>query len=397
MLSPESPSALVIHDGELEDVCALLDHLGVPFHERCGPSTADDEAQAWEIVISTPRRLLEFDPGVSAVTPARIAIMEKESRTLRSMLHRAGVDLLVRRPVHPEALRLLVLYAMYRGPEKRRSLRVSIGGRVRYRCGIRRRAAVLAELSATGCRLLATDPVERGARIQVQIPGEIVGGRSLSVSGSVVRCIASDLPGVHAVAVSWGKQRGRLAERLRELVASYSAGPAVLGARDADSELRFAASGPRREAQSAAPAPDADAALEAAAESDRRAGERHEYPQHVIALGVEAARVLLGRDISLGGMRVSPHPDVGLGDELTISVHVRAREKPLVLQARVARDEGANGLVLQWSELSADARHYLTRMVEFLPVIATRQGTDEGTGVVVSEILDHQSPEHGSS
>ncbi|MGI9591635.1 MAG: PilZ domain-containing protein [Myxococcota bacterium] len=395
MLSSESPSALVIHDGELEDVCGLLDHLGVPFHERCGPSTPEDEAQAWEIVISTPRRLLEFDPGVSAVTPVRIAIMEKESRTLRSMLHRAGVDLLVRRPVHPEALRLLVLYAMYRGPEKRRSLRVSIGGRVRYRSGIRRRIGVLAELSATGCRLLATDPVERGARIQIQVPGEISGGRSLSVTGSVVRCIASDLPGVHAVAISWSKQRGRIAERLRELVASYSVGPAVLGAGDAHSELRFASTGPRSQARPTAPA--ADAASEAADPSDRRAGERHEYPQHVIALGVEAARVLLGRDISLGGMRVSPHPDVRLGDELTISVHVRAREKPLVLQARVARDEGENGLVLQWSELSADARHYLTRMVEFLPVIATRQGTDEGTGVVVSEILDHHSPERAAS
>jgi len=388
MLSSESPAALVIHDGELDDVCALLEHLGTPFAERCGASTPEDEARAWEIVLSTPRRLLEFDPGASAVAPARIAIMEKESRTLRSMLHRAGVDLLVRRPVHPEALRLLVLYAMYRGPEKRRSLRVSIGGRVRYRSGIRRRSAVIAELSATGCRLLTNEPCERGDRIQVQLPGEIACGRSLGLSGTVVRCVASDLPGVRAVAVSWGRQRDRIAGRLREIVASYSTGPAALPRGDAESRARFEG-GERRRAE---PGTTPEAIVESEA-SERREGGRHAYAQHVIALGVEAARVLLGRDISLGGMRVEPHADVRVGDDVTIAVHVRAREKPLILEARVARDEGERGLVLQWSKLSPEARDTLTRMVEFLPVIATRQGTDEGTGVVVSEILDHQTPE----
>jgi len=389
MQPSDSPSALVIHDGELDDVCALLDHLGTAFSERCGPSTAEDEARAWEVVLSTPRRVLEFDPGVSGVQPTRIAIMEKESRTLRSMLHRAGVDLLVRRPVHPEALRLLVLYALYRGPEKRRSLRVSIGAQVRFRTGIRRRSAVLAELSATGCRLLSTDTAERGSRIQVQISAEITDGRSLNLSGDVVRCTPSNLPGVHAMAVSWGKQSGRTGERLHQLVASYSEGPALLDAGCPDSGLHFAPSEARGE-----PEPTTITATpEAFAPSERRTSNRHEYPKHVIALGIEAARVLLGRDLSLGGMRVEPHADVSQGDELSIALHVRTREKPLVLTACVARDEGENGLVLQWHDLSPDARDYLSRMVDFLPVIATREGSDEGTGMVLSEIVDHQSKE----
>lgn len=389
MQPSDSPSALVLHDGELNDVCALLDHLGTEFSERCGPSTPEDEARAWEVVISTPRRVLEFDPGISGVQPTRIAVMEKESRTLRSMLHRAGVDLLVRRPVHPEALRLLVLYSLYRGPEKRRSLRVSVGAQVRFRTGIRRRTAVLAELSATGCRLLATDTAERGSRIQIQVSAETTRGRNLNLSGDVVRCAPSNLPGVHAMAVSWGKQRGRTGERLRELVASYCDGPAVLDARSTDSGLRFAAPEARSE-----PGPTKIAAApEATAPSERRTSSRHEYPKHVVALGVEAARVLLGRDLSLGGMRVEPHEDVSQGDELSISLHVRTRGKPLVLTACVARDEGENGLVLQWIDLSPDARDYLSRMIDFLPVIATREGSDEGTGVVLSEIVDHQPKE----
>ena len=56
----------------------------------------------------------------------------------------------------------------------------------------------------------------------------------------------------------------------------------------------------------------------------------------------------------------------------------------------IARDEGERGLVLQWSDPSPEARSYLSRMIEFLPVIATRPGTHQGTGVVVSEILDHR-------
>ncbi len=386
MQPSERPSALVIHDGELNDVCTLLDQLGAAFSERCGASTEDDESRAWEVVISTPRRLLEFEPGVSGVQPTRIAIMEKESRTLRSMLHRAGVDLLVRRPVHPEALRLLVLYALYRGPEKRRSLRVSIGGRIRYRSGMRRRLAVLAELSVTGCRMLATDPIEQGSRIQVQIPVEIARGKGLNLSGRVVRCSASDLPGAQTVAVSWGRQRARKRDRLCELVASYSEGPAVLGVGDSESRPRVAPSEAGAETGSAAATTPGDANP-----NERRASERHEYSQHVIALGVQAARVLLGRDLSLGGMRVEPHADVGLGDELSIALHVRAREKPLILKACVARDESENGLVLQWRELSPEARDYLCRIVDLLPVIATRHGSDQGIGVVVSEILDHQS------
>lgn len=388
MQPSESPSALVIHDGELDDVCTLLGDLGTAFCERRGASTADDEARPWEVVISTPRRLLEFDPGASGARPRRIAIMEKESRTLRSMLHRAGIDLLVRRPVHPEALRLLVLYALYRGPEKRRSLRVTIGGRVRFRSGLRRRHAVLAELSATGCRLLATEPPLRGNRIQLQVPAAIAGGRGLNLGGTVVRCEPSDLPGVHTVAVSWGKPGGRIADRLNQLVAAYSRGPAMLAGGDADCRdhpSRRPRPADCRAAPVATPASPADAPCE------RRASGRHAFSRHVVALGVEAARVLLGRDLSLGGMRVEPHADVRLGDELSVALHVRAREKPLVLSARVARDEGERGLVLQWNDLSAEGRDYLGRMIEFLPVIATREGSDEGTGVVVSEILDHQS------
>jgi hypothetical protein len=386
------PVSLVMHDGELSDVCALLSHLGVRFVERFGASTEEDEVRVWELVISTPRRLLEFDPGASGTQPARIAILDKDSHTLRSMLHRAGIDLLVRRPVHPDALRMLVLYALYRGPEKRRSLRVSIGARVHCRSGLRRYTAVLADLSSTGCRLLSNHPAEKGGKLRIRIPAAVAAGRALSVSGRVVRIGPSQLPGVRTVAVSWGRQTGGHGERLRALVAAFGQGPASLSPDDAEVQ-------PRREASDTEPTPEVtlDAPPDPERESarERRASPRHEYSQHVIALGVEAARVLLGRDISLGGMRVEPHPDMHLGDELSIALHVRAREKPLIVKAGVARDEGEQGLVLQFLDLSEEHRSYLKRMVDYLPVLAHREGSEEAVGVVVSEIIEHKAATAG--
>jgi hypothetical protein len=116
----------------------------------------------------------------------------------------------------------------------------------------------------------------------------------------------------------------------------------------------------------------------------------------VIALGAEAARVLIGRDISLGGRRFDTHPDVSVGDELQIALHVRARERPLVVRARVERDDGEQGLVLQFCDLSQSSRGYLRRMVNFLPILAIREEGNEGSGVIISEILEHRAAQAAS-
>lgn len=85
---------------------------------------------------------------------------------------------------------------------------------------------------------------------------------------------------------------------------------------------------------------------------ERRTDARRAYGHRVIALAEDATRVLLGRDISLGGMRVDPNPELGPGDRLRLAIHVRARSEPLVVSARVIRDDGEQGLVLEFQSLS---------------------------------------------
>ena len=133
-----------------------------------------------------------------------------------------------------------------------------------------------------------------------------------------------------------------------------------------------------------------------ARECERRGDPRHQYDKHVIALGVEAARVLIGRDISLQGMRVDPHPNVSVGDELQIALHVRAREKPLVIRAHVTRDDAEQGLVLRFADLSQSNQAYLRRMVNFLPILALREEGEDGSGIIISEILEHRVAEAAS-
>src|SRR5262249_30415503 len=111
------PTSLLLHDGELADVRALLGSLGAPFVERLGSERAQDPATRWSLVIGSARRILDLQLARSAAPPVQIAILAHDARTLRTSLRRSGATLMVRRPVHPAALRALVLHSLYRGPE----------------------------------------------------------------------------------------------------------------------------------------------------------------------------------------------------------------------------------------------------------------------------------------
>lgn len=366
----DDPSILLLHDGELADVAALLAELGVRPIERRGTPTLEDLQASWGLVLGSPRRLLES--GVLKSRGIHIAVMDTDSRTLRAQLKRSAIDFAVRRPVHPVALRLLILHALYQGPEKRRTQRVSVGARVRFRAGLRRRDALLADLSISGCRILASPGLARGRRIRVRLGSELTGGRAIGIKGRVKRSAPAggEPAGTDAIAVAFDRISRRRAKQLAHVVERFAGGPAVLDEA-------------RAETPAGAPS-DARPDFEGA---DRRGSPRREMPRRVISLDDQAARVLMGRDISLGGMRVEPHPGLSLGAQLQLALHVRAREAPLVVRARVERDDGEAGLLLEFFDLDDPSRQYLEKMVKFLPILATREA-DRDRGVIMSEILE---------
>ena len=389
-----SPRSLVVHDGELADVCALMAQLGADHTDHRGRPLAEFAQIDWDLVVATPMRLLELDlaPGSR---PTRIAILQWDSKTLCSMLQRAAIELIVRRPVHPEALRLLIVHFLYRGPEKRQARRVSIGASVRIRTGLRRRPAILTDLSVSGCRLRCDEWIPAGTRVSISIPAEIACGKRLTLSGRVVHNDRSAAG--TAVSVEFPALSAKLAERLKGTISAHTAGPAV---------CEGAAAGVC--AETAAPRPSEPAAVAVGADDEptlaptadpgfsvnrdeRRSSPRRDFPKQVVAQGLGVTRVLIGRDISLGGMRVEPHAEVCLGDDLEIAVHLRAHGEPLIIQARIERDDGEDGLLLMFHDLSESAASCLRRMLNFLPIIEVRNEGAEGAGIMVSEILEVKS------
>jgi hypothetical protein len=394
-----SRNVLLLHDGELADLRALVEAMGATAIEAREPPAGGEDVA---VVLATARHLRDVHRAGSGSRVVRIAVLDHDARTLRALCRRAGVDLVIRRPVHPIAVRLLLLHALYRGPD-RRARRVAVGVQVRFRATFFSRAALLADLSTRGCQLVACRTLPSGRRVTVYLPEPSAPGRSFSVSGRVVRAVRG---GESGFAVEFQGVSERVRERLRESVAVYTDGPAACTSREvAAAWRRFAppptpAEPPDDQRNAAVEArqppadgvPDPDSACEAVCEESTDADDRRRAPRRlyqgrrVVALDEEAARVLVGHDLSPGGMRVAPNPALFVGQRLRIALYGSPGETPLVLDAEVARDDGGRGLVLRFGPIPESARRYLDKLLDALPILDT--GRSPAPGLVVSEILE---------
>jgi hypothetical protein len=400
-----SRSVLLLHDGELADLRALVEAIGARAVEAREPPAGDSD---FAVVLATPRHLREVHRAGSGARVVRIAVLDHDARTLRALCRRAGVDLVVRRPVHPIAVRLLLLHALYRGPD-RRARRVAVGVPVRYRGLLYSKPALLADLSTRGCQLVGCKPLAPGRRVTVYLPDPSAANRSFSVAGRVVRAVRGEERGF---AVEFQGVSERTRARLRESVGAWSDGPAACHAREVAAAWRRFAPPPTpadppdderaagalgapddERAAGALGTPDASEASPAGfpapdeGDDERRGAPRRLYEgRRVVALDEEAARVLVGHDLSAGGMRVAPNPALFVGQRLRVALYGSPGETPLVLDVEVARDDGERGLVLRFGTVPEHARRYLDKLLDALPVLDT--GRTPAPGLVVSEILE---------
>ncbi|MDJ0786331.1 MAG: PilZ domain-containing protein [Myxococcota bacterium] len=255
-----------------------------------------------------------------------------------------GVDYWVRSPVDSAALLLLIRHLLARPCNERRlAERVALELPVRIRTGLRSRPAWIRELSAGGARVESDLRLRPGSRVEIGLPASGSGSRPCWIGARVLR------------AVHQGRSQGALAFTNLPLAAQERIRTLLRTAR---------------------------ASEHAQTEAERRRSSRHAYPRRVIARGTHAPHVLLGLDLSMEGMRVEPGPDLQVGEELEIAVHVRAGQVPLVLRAKVARDDGPRGLFLRFTSLDDSGRRFLQAMVAELPSLESQRGS-----LVVSEVL----------
>jgi hypothetical protein len=450
----QSVSVLVLDDGELDDVQKLLESLNIPFARIRGASIVPGMTPPSHLLIATPRRIEAVtsvrDPSSGESEPLRIMIAREDSNALRARLRSVGFDFLVRRPVHPEALRLLILHAMYAGEERRLEPRVTVGFEVTYKSGLIPRQGILADLSMRGCRLLSSRPVDSGKRIKVLIPEALGASELLTLRGRVIRSLIqndTDTAGLYSLAVLFEALSNDDRNELEWVFEALSKGPPridegqklgspesppaddagirELPARNLRTDPRFEANplelpavevrrGPAPEEEkriedfsvSELPAietlfaelseTDSDATTASTLQAvkptdetdDRRRERRSAFGAKVPAFGSRALRVLVGRDLSVGGMRVEQNSAISCGDRFHLAIYGEPGEEPMLVWATVARDDGDRGLAIAFDELDGSIATRLERLVTSLPAVESLHDSEvEAMGTVITEML----------
>jgi hypothetical protein len=427
-----SPAVLLLDDGELDDIQRMLEEMRVPYGRVRGGAIVRGTPPPADLLISTPRRIDAVRATASiSHDPLRIVVVDEDSTTLRDQLRRVGFDYLVRRPVHPEALRLLLLHSLYKGDERRREPRVAVGVEVSFRTGLLTRRATLADLSIRGCRLLTRAPLDAGKRIKIHIPEALDAGDPFTVAGKILR--VDDEPGhegMYGAAILFERVSDDTREALEFIIEDRATGPATLRpAVDAAAEpaapepeppkppparrkprgvvekpllhdARRADTGPAEETDRSASEAGHDLAnetgTEAAAEAapapsqpERRTNRRGAYPQTVPAFGNRALRVLVGRDLSVGGMRIERLPGLEVGDRLHLAIYGTPGDPPFLVWGTVSRDDGERGMAVVFDALEQTLGERLERLVGALPAVEDLHDTElDAMGKVMSEILE---------
>jgi hypothetical protein len=361
------PLVLLVDDGELQEVRALLQQLGVPWTDA--PSLTSPEAPESVSLLVTSARHALSRAHRRCCAGLHLVVYDDPSRTLRKVLERSGCDLVMRRPMNSHAFRLLVAQALYEGPERRRGRRVVLAEPVKIRDGGRVRAATLVQLSLRGCGIVADYEAELGGPLEVVFPKELTAGKALQVGGPVLA--------VRAAEGEAGRFHVAIAFRLMEIEDRRLVNT-IMERLGGGAELRA-----RPPARKVVPAVD---------QKDRRRAPRKAFSRRVLAGGAGISHVLIGRDLSAGGMRVAPDPSLRVGATLMLALHGRPGLPAVVVQAVVARSDGTDGLVLRFDALRPAAAERLAALVESLPSLPDKgSGATRATpGVVVSEVLERR-------
>jgi hypothetical protein len=134
----------------------------------------------------------------------------------------------------------------------------------------------------------------------------------------------------------------------------------------------------------------------AGAPSERRKSRRAAFAREVRARTDEARLVWMGRDISAGGMRIEPNPDLVPGQSFELAIYGEAGEPPIAARAEVVRNDGPDGVALRFERLSPAARRRLEALVAHLPSVEPLQGGEcDALGSVVTRVLAAHEDERG--
>jgi hypothetical protein len=206
--------------------------------------------------------------------------------------------------------------------ESRLTLRVPVKLELVVWDGLRSRRCEMVDLSLTGARLRFQEPVTADRRPWIWLPAGLGGG----------------FPQPIGVEVAWS-----------DAMPGAPTGHCQVGVRF----RRFPFGGRERLARVLADLVESiPEAAQVAEPPDRRASPRRAFARRIIARGKGAPLVLLGRDLSVGGLCVETRRALAIGDRLQVALHAGG-EVPLVMQVEVVRAIGADRWGLAFREPSS--------------------------------------------
>ena len=410
---PRPLIAVLVGGSGLDEIAEILGDLGVETIQ-CGPYdpqlAALDDARL--LVVSAEIAMSDPIP-VDTDLLVGIAVCGDISETMRSQIRQQGFRYLLRPHVHPEALRLLLRYAVYAERDRRGRVRHPVGCEVSWRVGWRRSRGRLLDISRAGCCLLVRNSPQVGASIAIKIPAETVGGKALKLRGKVLR---STLNAAHsgnertALGVTLDDITPAARKVLVDLCERWSESPPMLPRSERSQAATPAVEAHEEEAPASGPqAEDSQTHVEAPSKTRaegptttelqdpssaalQRPTRRGVFEQEIIQVDEEASVVqaLLGRDLSVDGIRVVRQLGLDLGNQLRLALFDTSQQEPLILSAEVSSDEGGSGLFLHFVDLSPEMTARIEAIVSQLPAVESIDPHGDA-GVVPAGVVSNQA------
>ncbi len=381
---------LLLDDGDLARIRRMLADFEVELEHLRGEVIREDLEEPRDVVIATVKRILALEDLVDLSElpgkPVWIAVHSQDFLPLRVRLRKLGVHFLVQTSVGSEALRLLLMHSVYRGSEKRGEPRLPVGSEVDCRdAEANPFTAELLDLACDGCRLLSEHPLQPGAPLSVGLPSKLAGGEELSLPGRTLRIEPHRGSERNLVTVAFDELAEGALELLGGILEGKVIGTVVTRLGDDLSEETASTSMVQRPAAE----PAREAAPEVAAEPaeaqgpppNERQNRRITYTRKVTALLGGGEHIILGRDLSIDGMRSEPLPEFPIGTALELAIYGPSGAEPVLVQAVASRDDGPLGTVFRFESIPPGDRKRLESIIAKGPEI---RWLSDGEQVVVA-------------
>jgi hypothetical protein len=359
-----APKVLVIDDGELDRVQAVLERMSIDWLRCAEPESGIELENPSDLIISSGPRTMRMPALAGSGDPIWLCVYDQDFLPLRERLRDLGVHYLVSGELAPHAFGLFLRQLLNRGEDRRQLRRIPVHCDVEVVTRRTRGAARMLELSRESCVFATSVALEPGEHLTLRFSGEHAGRSVHDIAGGVIRANpVRGEPGRITAVVGFDALAPRESAYLHELLAGNVLGTQVTPLREEPGSApeQIAAEswlGPRFEDVQ----PD---------RVERRGAVRQAYDRRVEAVrwaGASEPQAWLAKDLSHTGLCVTAASPLPLRTQLSVALYGRSREEPLFVRAEVVRREG-DEMGLRFVQLSADQGAALDRLLRAAPSV----------------------------